>query len=182
MILAAGPDWRLREAGPADAGALALVGAATFLESFAGILDGAAIEAHCARAHSPAAYRNALDGGGRAWLAEAKVHGAPIGYALAAPPDLPGARGGDVELKRIYSLSRWHGSGLGAALLDAVIAAYPGAPRLILGVYALNARAIALYRKHGFEPVATRRFDVGGTMYEDAVLAREARVAAEPVR
>ena len=183
MTQGTGPDWRLREAGPGDADALALVGAASFLESFAGVIEGAAIIAHCAGVHTPAAYRDALggveDGGGRAWLALAEPGGAPIGYALACPPDLPGARAGDVELKRIYALARWHGSGLGPALLDRVIAAFADAPRLVLGVYRGNARAIAFYRKHGFDEIGTRRFDVGGTLYDDVVLARPMRVAGE---
>ncbi len=179
MTQAVGPDWRLRETEPEDADALALVGAASFLESFAGVIEGAAIIAHCARVHTPAAYRRVLSEGGRAWLALAEPGGAPIGYAMACPPDLPGARAHDVELKRIYALARWHGSGLGAALLDRVIAAFADAPRLVLGVYRGNARAIAFYRKHGFDEIGTRRFDVGGTLYDDVVLARPMRVAGE---
>lgn len=165
-------DWRLREAGPDDADALSLVGAATFLETFAGTLDGSAIAAHCRTAHSPSYYANARSNGARAWLAEAATGGAPIGFALAGLPDLPGMDRGDIELKRIYALSRWHGTGVGAALLRAVLAAYRDRPRLILGVFHDNRRAIGFYRKHGFAEVATRQFDVGGTLYDDVVLAR----------
>ena len=50
-----GPTWAIREAGEADAAALALIGAATFLETFAGILDGEAIVGHCAAQHQEAA-------------------------------------------------------------------------------------------------------------------------------
>ena len=50
-----GPSWTIREAGADDAAALALIGAATFLETFAGILDGDAIVAHCAAKHCDAA-------------------------------------------------------------------------------------------------------------------------------
>ena len=46
------PTWTIREAGEADAPALALIGAATFLETFAGILDGDAIVGHCAAQHN----------------------------------------------------------------------------------------------------------------------------------
>ena len=51
------PQWTIREARTEDAAALALIGAATFLETFAGILDGDAIVGHCAAQHSEAAYR-----------------------------------------------------------------------------------------------------------------------------
>ena len=165
--------WRVREAGDEDAPALSLIGSATFLETFAGILDGDAVVAHCAAAHSPEAYRRYMEGGARAWLAGADLGGAPVGFALLGAPDLPGAREGDVELKRIYALSRFHGSGVGSALLDAALeAARAGFKRLLLGVYAGNHRAIAFYAKHGFVKIADRRFDVGGTLYDDIVHAR----------
>lgn|SRR5690606_12299788 len=167
-----GPTWTIREAGGHDAPALALIGAATFLETFAGILDGAAIAAHCAAQHSEAAYRAALASGGRAWLAEAEPGGAPVGFALVGKPDLDAAEAGDIELKRIYSLSRFHGSGMGAALMHEVVAAAKGHRRLLLGVYAHNARALAFYRKQGFADIGTRRFNVGGRLYDDRVLAR----------
>lgn len=168
----ASSEWHVRGAGIEDAGALALVGAATFLETFAGILDGPAIVAHCERVHVQPAYGAAIKGGAKAWLAGTGTGDAPIGYALAAAPELPGAEADDWELKRIYALSRFHGCGLGGALLEAVIGAATGYERLLLGVYVGNARAIAFYRKQGFEPMAERRFDVGGTLYDDVVLAR----------
>lgn len=164
-------EWRLREAGPEDARALALIGSATFLDAFAGVLDREGIVNHCAREHSAEAYTRYLRGGARAWLAEAAQGGAPIGFAMTAEPDLPSAREGDIELKRIYALSRFHGCGLGKALLDAVLAAHAECERVILGVYAKNHRALGFYRKQGFEQVGTRRFDVGGTLHDDEVLA-----------
>lgn len=164
--------YLIREAGEEDASALALVGAATFLETFAGILDGDAIIAHCAAQHSEASYRNHLAAGARAWIAEAQPGGAPVGFALIGAPDLAAARDGDIELKRIYSLSRFHGSGMGAALMERAISAAGEHRRLLLGVYAGNTRAIAFYRKQGFADIATRQFNVGGRLYDDLVLAR----------
>lgn len=166
-------NWHVRRATLEDADALALIGAATFLETFAGILDGDAIVAHCERAHSRAAYAAYLDAGAQAWLAEIDHGRAPVGFALAFEPDLPGASAGDWELKRIYALSRFHGGGLGAALLRAAVEAAAPHHRLLLGVYAHNARAIAFYRKHGFHQIAERQFDVGGKFYDDIVLARD---------
>ena len=164
--------WCVRSATIDDADSLALIGAATFLETFAGILDGSAIVAHCARVHSPEAYRALLGDGAKAWLATVTPGDAPVGFALVAKPDLPGAIDGDVELKRIYTLSRLHGTGVGAALMDAVFAATGDAKRMLLGVYTGNARAIAFYGKHGFQKIADRQFNVGGKLYDDTVLAR----------
>lgn len=169
------PGWRVRRATDEDLPALALVGAATFLETFADILDGAAVIAHCRDAHAQATYARYLESAAAAWLGET-AGGAPIGFALVAPPELPAGlvRAGDIELKRIYLLSRFHGSGLGAALMAAAVAeaVARGAPRLLLGVYAHNARAIAFYAKQGFVPIGTRQFAVGGRLYDDVVLAR----------
>ena len=170
----AGPDdWRIREAGAEDAAALALVGGATFLETFAGVLLGEAIVAHCARVHAAEAYRRDLEGGAKAWLAETANGAAPVGFALIGEPDLPTSRAGDVELKRIYLLSRFHGGGAGAALMHAAVqSASARGDRLLLGVYAGNARAIAFYRRRGFAPIARRKFEVGGTLYDDIVFAK----------
>jgi diamine N-acetyltransferase len=165
-------NWRVRPAELVDADALALIGAATFLDSFSGTLAGQAIVAHCRVAHAQETYEAYFEHGARAWLAEAKPGDAPIGYALLTEPDLPGAEPGDIELKRIYSLARYHGSGVGPALMAAAVSAASGANRLLLGVYAANARALAFYRKHGFVEIGTRQFNVGGALYDDVVLAR----------
>jgi len=170
-----GAGWRVRPAACDDATALALIGAATFLETFADILDGAAVLAHCQNANAPAAYAGYLESGAAAWLGETDK-GAPIGLALLIAPELPEAlvQPGDLELKRIYLLSRFHGTGLGAALMAAAVteARTRGASRLLLGVYAHNKRAIAFYRKQGFVPIGMRQYAVGAELYDDVVLAR----------
>lgn len=168
-------EWRLRQAGIEDAERLALIGGATFLETFAGLLEGDAIVAHCAKEHGVGAYRSMLaHESTAAWVAEAQAGGAPVGYALVTAPKLAQAEPGDIELKRIYSFSRMHGSGLGAALMGraAAHAEQSGAKRLLLGVFVGNLRALAFYRRHGFEKIGERRFRVGSQDCEDVVLAR----------
>jgi ribosomal protein S18 acetylase RimI-like enzyme len=168
----------IRRSTAEDASALALVGAATFLESFAGILDGANILEHCAKKHSEASYRAALTAPeAAAWLAE--VQGAPVGYALVTPPaELPVPLDpGDLELKRIYLLSRFHDGGVGLHLMKQAIdfAQATGAKRLLLGVYAQNTRAIAFYRRQGFHEVGTRTFHIGSGTYHDLIMAVQTR-------
>lgn len=167
----------VRKTGLVDVERLALIGAATFLETFAGILDGDAIVAHCKWEHSAATYAHHISSGATAWLAQCNLGNAPVGYALLGPTALPGSETGDLELKRIYLLSRYHGTGIGKALMDAAIdcAGSSGAIRLLLGVYVGNDRAIAFYRKQGFVRIADRRFKVGDHEYDDVVLARTLR-------
>ena len=165
-------DWTIRPAEAGDADALALVGAATFLGTYAGAIDGDALVAHCKAHHSADAYRRLIEAGAKAWLVELAPGGSPIGYALACAPELEQAQAGDWELKRIYVLSRFHGTGISAALLDAVIAAAGGHQRLLLGVKNDNHRALRFYAKHGFTEAGTRTFQVGAQRYDDFVLAR----------
>ena len=168
----------VRPAGMEDAAMLALVGAATFLDGFAGVLPGEAMVAHAARHHVAEAYARYLERAEvTAWLAVARNGGAPVGYAMLTPPELPEEtmRVGDVELKRIYALSRFHGSGVAQDLMDTAIneARARGARRVTLGVYAGNARALRFYARNGFRQIGTRQFRVGSLVCDDFVLARE---------
>jgi diamine N-acetyltransferase len=167
----------IRRAQAGDEHALSLVGQATFLETFSGVLDGAAITEHCRKAHSPSQYLHWLDDARSAvWLACAIPGHAPVGYLVVATPDLPGADPTrDLELKRIYLLGRCQGGGLGKRLLGQAVehARHVGADRLLLGVYAENHSAIGFYGKQGFTHFANRQFVVGGTAYDDHVMSLE---------
>jgi diamine N-acetyltransferase len=157
-----------------DAPALALVAQATMLETFAGVLDGADLVANALHDRNAAAFARWLaEPDARLWLAELK--GAPFGYAGLAAPDLPQeTTRNDIELKRIYVLSRFHGGGAAAMMMQTAIAAATemGKTRMLLGVKADNHRALGFYAKHGFTQIGTRRFKVGANLYDDAVLAR----------
>lgn len=176
MTTPSSKDITIRRALPEDAERLAHIGVATFIDSYVYDIDGDAIVAHCTRQHSREVYAKYLaDPACSVWLAEYAATGAPIGYAVNCPPDLPlPLQPGDVELKRIYVLSRFHGTGTGPRLMEAAIedARQRGAPRLLLGTYEDNHRAIAFYRKAGFALAGTRQFQVGEKVYDDIVLAR----------
>jgi len=109
-----------------------------------------------------------------AWLAETATGNGPIGYALLCAGDLPVIEPGDIELKRIYTLSRFHGTGAGSRLFTCALdhAAAVGAKRLVLSVYAGNERAIAFYRKQGFRQIAALGFKVNDQEYENVALAK----------
>jgi len=170
----------IRRCGKEDAAALAAVSTATFMETYAGLLGSRDILAHCALHFAGERYAAALSDDAHAfWLAEAVPGGAPVGFAMLSPPDLPSVEtfDDDVELRRIYLLHRFHGGGHGAGLMDAAVdeARRRGARRLLLGVYKKNPRALAFYARQGFEPIGDRLFRVGDTDYEDAVLAKVLR-------
>jgi diamine N-acetyltransferase len=166
----------IRPCRPEDAEALALVGQATFLETYAGTMPASDIVAHCKTEHGEALYANWLETPGyRLWAAEMAEGGSIIGYAALTPPDLPVPTGErDVELKRIYLLNRFHGTGVGAKLMTAVLeaAAQAGFTRMLLGVFGGNSRAMAFYARQGYAEAGVRKFRVGANEYDDLVLAR----------
>ena len=170
------PVIEVHRAVPGDELALAQVGQATFLETFAGVLDGADLLAHCSRQHTHGVYHDwVADERVSIWLATIEPGAAPVGYLVLTPPALPVADPGpgDLEIKRLYLLHRFQGAGVGRRLLDAAMmhARERGARRLLLGVYAHNRDALAFYARCGFRDVGERRFRVGHNDYDDRVLA-----------
>jgi len=165
----------IRPCTAVDAERLSIVAAATFIETYAGIVDGDDLVAHCGTTHAPEAYAALLaDPARRLFLATLDPGAAPVGFLLMGPPDLPVETGpDDMELTRIYALHRFHGQGLGPRLMRMAIATAreAGAKRLLLAVYSRNERANAFYRKTGFRQVGTRLFHVGVNDYQDWVLA-----------
>ena len=166
----------LRRAVAEDAAALALVAGATLLDTFAGILSGRDLVAHCAANNTPAKFAAwADDPASVVMLAEAANGAAPVGYSVLTTPDLPVETGpDDIELRRIYTLSRLHGSGLGPVLMARALddARAMGKKRVLLGVYGGNVRARAFYERQGFTVAGTRRFLVGETLHDDMIYAR----------
>jgi ribosomal protein S18 acetylase RimI-like enzyme len=169
-------DLQIRRCAPGDEPMLSLLGQASFLEAFAGILPGNEILAHCARQHSVEKYRAMLAHPDTAiWAAEVAPGAAPVGYLVVTAPDLPLAdlAPTDLEVKRIYLMHRFQGGGLGRRLMDVAreFAAAKGANRLVLGVYGRNDAAIAFYEKLGYRRVGARDFQVGSLVCQDAILA-----------
>ncbi|NUS22272.1 MAG: GNAT family N-acetyltransferase, partial [Mesorhizobium sp.] len=80
-----------------------------------------------------------------------RADGSIAGYAMAAMD-----KKGDVMLDRLHIEPQAFGSGLAVDLLHAVLAAHAGIPSIALEVIEGNDRAIAFYRKHGFEVVERR--------------------------
>jgi len=154
---------------------LSLIGGATFLETFGDSIDAANLLAHAQGPHGVAYYQKLLadSAGTRCWLAELPVTDAPVGYQVLTTSDLPQAGPTDIELKRIYIFSRYHGGGLARRMVEVAVGAAKelGKSRMLLGVYGENHRAIAFYRKAGFEMIGERTFVVGQQVFHDKVMA-----------
>ena len=165
---------RWRRAAPADARALSYLGAATFLESFAFDHPGAALLDHLEKAHGQAYYEAAIGHSDAIVIIGETPLGAPVGYAVLTPPDLPiESESDDFELKRIYLLAGWQGGGHGDALMNEALTAARsrGAKRLLLAVYPQNEKARRFYARHGFEQIGTTTFMVGDVPFTDHIFA-----------
>lgn len=89
-------------------------------------------------------------------VAVAECDGAVVGVAMAGPP--ANANPGWSHLYVLYVLAAHHGSGTGAALLNAVVGTHES---VALWVADPNPRAQAFYRKQGFVPDGTMQVDDG---------------------
>jgi len=164
-----------RKAAAHDANALALLGSATFLATFAFDHPGQPLIEHLRTEHSPEYYANALAQPGVDIVMGETPLGAPIGYAMITPPSHPDLQqDGDIELKRIYLLGPWQGGGNGRQLLEQAfaIAAERGAKRMLLAVYENNEKAVAFYERAGFAAIGNTIFMVGDVPFRDMVYAR----------
>jgi diamine N-acetyltransferase len=164
----------LRRATADDAGKLALIGAASFLETFANDHPGDATVDFIRAYHSNSAWAATLvKADTTVWIVE-EVAGCPVGYAVLSAGSLPGTTPDDAELKRIYVLSRWHGTGVGRDLyaVAEAEARARGAARLVLSVYTRNARALRFYEKQGFAKIGEATFAEFPVEFSDLVLAK----------
>lgn len=168
--------WRMRRAVAGDAPALSLVASAAFLETYATVLDGADLVAHCLRHNTADVFAAWIDDPAtRVTIAEHEPGHAPMGYTVVTTPHFPiETRATDIELRRIYCLTQTHGTGLGRALMGQALddARAMGHDRILLGVWEQNARARAFYERQGFAVIGARQFQVGAVIHDDPVYAR----------
>ncbi|WP_425956469.1 GNAT family N-acetyltransferase [Xylanimonas sp. McL0601] len=106
--------------------------------------------------------------------------GVPTGVEAASVlARVTGSDGPAVQLSKLYAHPLARGSGSSSALMSGAVEAaaqlasangYPDGLPLWLGTSAQNVRAQAFYRKHGFDVVGTRTYDVGGQLHDDVVM------------
>ncbi len=172
------PSLTIRPARGDEASALAILGQATFLSSYAHMIPQADMVAHCRAQHSPEIYARWLtDEAVSIWVASVPQTENLVGYAVVLPPEFPAleVKPGDWELRRIYIADRWARTGLGQRLMTGAVSEVMerGGCRLLLAVYHDNQPALAFYRKAGFREAGTRSFLVGTQQYHDLILAKD---------
>jgi len=160
-----------RDAAPADAALMARLGPETFVETFGHLYTPENLAAFLAN-HSAANWLGELTDPSYA-VRIAELEGAAIGFAKIGPPSLPfEVEGPTVELRQLYVLRPWQGSGVAGGLMDWVLAEARrrGADELYLSVFIDNCRAQRFYARYGFEAVGRYDFMVGTHADEDVIM------------
>jgi ribosomal protein S18 acetylase RimI-like enzyme len=105
----------------------------------------------------------------------AEVDGEVVGYVKLGPSALPVQTDKRaIELRQIYLLNEYHGSGLAKALSEWAIgeARRQGFEELYLTVYVDNHRARRFYDRYDFEAVGRYDFMVGEHADEDIIMRK----------
>lgn len=162
---------KIRVATTEDAGALAALALQTFNDTFLSFNRVEDMESYTNEAFGEAQQRHEIENPKVVTLV-AELDGALAAYAqLRLTPKAPH---GDVELARFYVDQAHHGGGIAQELMAAVDAhaRARGGRRLWLGVWERNFRAIAFYRKCGFEKCGEHAFLLGTDLQTDWDMTR----------
>jgi len=166
----------VRTASIADAESLSRLAAATFELGCPADTDPKHLDEFISTELTPQRFREFLtDSAVTILLAEAA--GELAGFTMlvrgCAHPQVAAKR--PIEVRKFYVDPAHHGSGVAQALMRAAVALLDQHDVAWLSVYSGNERALAFYRKWGFEVVGTHYFQVGGDPQKDFVMRREVR-------
>lgn len=171
-------SFALRRAVAGDAPSLAVLAERTFRDAFGARNSPEDMDVHCARHFGPDMQaREIADPGIVTTLAISA--GQIIGFSQMMPSrlhaDVVAKR--PAELNRLYVAAAWQRKGVGQALMnDAIrVAKSAGADWLWLGVWEHNPKAIAFYRKAGFDDVGSHSFMLGSDQQRDVVMSMRLR-------
>ena len=164
---------RIRRAEEDDALALSQLAERTFRDAFADSNTAANMQLHCAGSYGPALQLGEIrDSSRETWVVDSDRRlVAFVQLRLNAPsPIIPSER--SVEIQRFYVEASHHGGGLAHQLMAHVLARAKaaGSATLWLGVWERNLRALAFYRKWGFEVVGEHTFRLGDDPQRDLIM------------
>jgi len=144
------PRGVVRPATPDDAAGIGPCHLACWRETYGGLLSPAFFASRSPERFT-ANWAQLLGDPATAAVTVAEADGEVVGFAQAVPSrDTPPVR--DEEVATLYLRTAQHGSGLGQALLDAVLGDRPAS----LWVAEENPRARRFYARNGFVPDGAR--------------------------
>lgn len=160
----------VRPAESSDVERLASLHVATWRETYAHLLPQDFFdEAHSRMRHRM--WTRILGNPRDEWTVRiAEIEGRACGFAMSGPSIVPDDQDPprDRQLLNLYVSVAHHGSGVGQALLDEALGPGPA----MLWVAQQNPRAVAFYRRNGFELDGAEQIDPGAPMITDARMVR----------
>jgi ribosomal protein S18 acetylase RimI-like enzyme len=135
----------IRPATPEDLPAVSRLMRETWVHAYASFIPLAKIERLTSEWHNVETLSRQLAKPELVFLVAEDVEGI-AGHAAAAIE-----QGDEVFLRRLYVLPRAQGAGIGGRLFAAIEAMFPPGAPMHLEAFADNARALAFYRRRGFE-------------------------------
>ncbi len=165
----------IRIATAADAEALTELALRIFYDSFAPMNSPENIEAYMSRNFTVEKLSAQL-ADPRVTFLIAEIETAPAAFAKlfdgAVPDGIKGSA--PIEIERFYVDRQFHGAGVAHTLMQSCFdrARQSGYKTIYLGVWEHNHRAIAFYRKWGFEIVGSHPFQMGDETQNDFLMER----------
>jgi ribosomal protein S18 acetylase RimI-like enzyme len=166
------------KANLATATRLADLGRQTFTETFAASNTPENMAAYLAATYGPEQQLTQLQDPQCTYLL-AEMQGQAVGYlqlwqdsTLGLAPDAAATR--QLEIKQLYIIDDWIGTGLGKALMRRAldIAQAENCTAVVLGVWEHNERAKAFYQRFGFREVGETAFTLGQDVQRDLILRK----------
>lgn len=168
----------LAKATAATAAQLAELGRQTFQDTFATANTPEDMAAFLAESFGPEQQLAELQNPETTFLL-AHMQGALVGYAKLRDPSplgLPEGQdpAGRLEIERLYVAEDWLGTGLGGALMRAILALAEQlhCTAVVLGVWEKNPRALAFYQRFGFRRIGEHPFRLGQDVQNDLILRK----------
>jgi diamine N-acetyltransferase len=167
-------DWKILRATRDDSEDLSRLSTALFPLGCPSNTPAEDLLAFTARELTAERFRAFLDDAGIAILV-ARVSNQLAGFAMIARAPAPRLSGADVELRKFYVDTAFHGTGLANALMKEALATAGAASKagIWLSVFSANGRAIAFYQRWGFRIVGAQTFVVGNDHQQDYLMENE---------
>lgn len=165
----------VKKASLNDASLLADIGSTTFYDTFHSFHTKEDMEEYLQTAYSLSTIQKYLQDP-TIYYAIAYHQETPVGYLklkFASTHSL--LKGKQVELEKIYVVHAEFGKGAGKLLIDHALelALENKCDTMFLGVWEENHRAVAFYKKYGFEVFTTRTFQLGQNLCDDFLMKKE---------
>lgn len=161
-----------RDARPEDGPALARMAADSFIETFGHLYRQQDLDAFLTGPSGPSGLPAQI--GDPAYrIRVATDDGVIAGFCKVGASTLPSppVPEGAAELKQLYLLKPWHGTGVAQALMEWAIASAreSGAAHMALSVYSDNHRAQRFYARYGLVEIGANVFMVGEQADDDRI-------------